>query len=166
MGDPLAATEAKFTARVLGGSGRELIVMRDGEELASSEVTSDDFTYEFEADRAGDYRLQLQRGMAIDALTNPITLGAAPLRIEARVKPRRTKARRKKRRFAFRVSLLAQDRVLPLAGAVVRFRGRRTTTGPAGRAAVRVRVRRPGRYRAKVTRPGLKPARLRVKVKR
>jgi hypothetical protein len=166
MGDPLAATEAKFTARVLGGQGRELLVMRDGGRIASRDVTSDDFTYEFEADRAGDYRLQLQRGMAIDALTNPITLGAAPLALQAQVTPRRTRARRTKRRFVFRVSRLAQDRVTPRPGAVVRFRGKRVRTDANGRAAIRARVRRPGRYRATITKPGLKRARLVVRVRR
>ena len=166
MGDPLAAADAKFTATVLGGRDRRLIVMRDGEQMASQNVTSDDFTYEFEASGAGDYRLQLQRGAAIDALTNPITLGASPLALEARVSPRRTRARRKKRRFVFQVSRFAQDRETPLPGAVVRFRGKRAVTDLEGRAVIRKRIRMPGRYRARVTSSGLKRVRLPVRVRR
>jgi hypothetical protein len=166
MGDPLAATQARFTARVLGGQGRSLLVMRNGSQIASSEVSSDDFTYEFDADGAGDYRLQLQRGMAIDALTNPITLGAAPLALRARVTPRRAGARHGKRRFHFRVSRLAQDRLTPMPGALVRFRGKRARTNPNGRAVVRTRIRRPGRYRATISSPGLQRVRVGVRVKR
>ncbi|HYH58566.1 MAG TPA: CehA/McbA family metallohydrolase [Thermoleophilaceae bacterium] len=164
MGDPLAATEATFTARVTGGGGedRRLIVLRDGQQILTRDVTSDDF----EGDRAGDYRLQLERGAAIDGLTNPITLGAKPLEIRAKVKPKRTWARRKRRQFVFDVNLRAQDRVLPLAAAVVRFRGKRARTGPDGRAVVRARVRKPGRYRARITKAGVGDVRRRVRVRR
>lgn len=170
MGDPLRATAATFTARVLNGlkddQQRQLLVMRDGEPITTVAVASDDFTYEFEADGAGDYRLQLQRGNAIDALTNPITLGAAPLAMSARVRPARTRARRRARRFTFHVRLRAQDREVPLAGAVVRFGRRRAKTNPAGRATISRRVRKPGRYRAAITKPGLDPVRVVVKVRR
>jgi hypothetical protein len=165
MGDPLAATEAKFTARVIGGSDRQLIVMRDGEQIASRNVTGGDFTYEFEANRAGDYRLQLQRGTAIDALTNPITLGARPLEMSARLlRPRKPRSR-KTRRYMFGVRLQAQDREMPLAGAVVRFAGRKKRTDARGRATISKRIRRPGRYRARVAKPGLEPVTVRVKVR-
>ena len=82
MGDRLQAAEASFRARVIGaapGVGsqpRELLVMRDGQEIASVPVTSDDFVYEFSGTEPGDYRLQLMRGSAIEGLTNPITLVA------------------------------------------------------------------------------------------
>ena len=166
MGDPLAATKAKFTARVMNGDGRRLIVLRDGEQLTSRNVGGDDFTYEFEGDRAGDYRLQLQRGTAIDALTNPITLGARPLNVRARLlRPKKPRAR-KTRRYVFEVRLRAQDRETPLAGAVVRFAGRRDRTDPRGRATISKRIRRPGRYRARVAKPGLDPVRVKVRVKR
>jgi hypothetical protein len=166
MGDPLAATSASFTARVLNGDGRRLIVMRDGAEMSSRNVNGDDFTYEFRAGGPGDYRLQLQRGAAIDALTNPITLGARPLAMRARLlRPRRPRAR-KTRRYVFEVGLRAQDREMPLAGAIVRFAGRSKRTDARGRAKISKRVRRAGRRRASVTKPGLAPARLRVRVRR
>jgi hypothetical protein len=37
-------------------------------------ITSEDATFEFEAIEPGDYRLQLQRGSAVEAFSNPITL--------------------------------------------------------------------------------------------
>jgi hypothetical protein len=170
MGDPLAAESAKFTARVLDGRRdgrrRQLHVMRNGQSIASVNVPNDDFTYEFEADRPGDYRLQLQRDATIDALTNPITLGARPLEMSARlVRPRKARAR-KTRRYMFEVRLRAQDREHPLADAVVRFAGRRDRTDARGRATISKRIRRPGRYRARVSKPGLDRVRLTVKVKR
>jgi hypothetical protein len=80
MGDDVGPGPVGFRARVMGagpGAGsqpRTLLVMRDGVEIASVPVTSDDFVHEFSADQPGDYRLQLMRGSAIEALTNPITL--------------------------------------------------------------------------------------------
>jgi hypothetical protein len=169
MGDPLRATSAKFTARVLngrkGGESRRLIVLRNGERFASRAVTSNDFTYRFDAGRAGDYRLQLERGNAVDGLTNPITLGARPLAIRARVSPKRARAGRRTR-FTFDVRRRAQDRETPLAGAVVSLAGKRARTNATGRARIAVRIRKPGRYRATVTKPGLKRVRLVVRVTR
>jgi hypothetical protein len=168
MGDPLAATDARFTARVLngtkGGEKRRLIVVRNGKAIAARAVTSDNFTYRFRAKRAGDYRLQLERGKAIDALTNPITLGAKPLRIQASVRPKRARVGRRTR-FVFDVRRRAQDRVLPLAGATVRFAGKRVRTGRTGRAVIRATVNERGRHRAVVAEPGLKRSNLSVRVR-
>lgn len=79
MGDELKSSDATFTARVLGvaldSEARVLLVLRDGVPIAAAPVTSEDFSYSFTATQAGNYRLQLQRGSAIEALTNPITLG-------------------------------------------------------------------------------------------
>jgi hypothetical protein len=167
MGDPLAATRAKFTARVLRGTQgdeqRRLLVLRNGQEIASRQVTNDDFTYRFEAGGAGDYRLQLERGEAIDGMTNPITLGAKPLRMRAAVRPNRARAGRRTR-FVFDVQLRAQDRVTPLAGALVRFAGKGARTNAAGRVTIRARIAKPGRHRATVTKPGLKRVRRVVRV--
>lgn len=80
MGDRLVADAADFVATVTGAAPgpqpRTLLVMRDGEQIASVPVTGDDFTYEFSDGEPGDYRLQLMRGTAIEGLTNPITLVA------------------------------------------------------------------------------------------
>ena len=170
MGDPLAATKANFTARVLNGTKdgqqRELLVLRDGTEIARADVKGDDFKYEFEGDRAGNYRLQLQRESAIDALTNPITLGASPLAIRPRlVRPRKPRAKRRTR-FVFQVALRAEDREVPLSGATVRLAGKRTRTNAAGRAKLRARFAKPGRYRARISKPGLRTARVTVRVRR
>ena len=77
MGDKLKASTADFTARVLGAFGgqpRTLLVLRDGVVVLSVPVTSNDLSFEFPVTVPGNYRLQLQRGSAIEALTNPITL--------------------------------------------------------------------------------------------
>jgi len=78
MGDQLPVDSAHFIARVIGAAPspevRTLIVFKDGVPFRTMPVTSNDFVYEFDATGAGDYRLQLQRGTAIEALTNPITL--------------------------------------------------------------------------------------------
>ena len=168
MGDPLASLSATFTAQVLGGARdgqeRQLIVLRDGEQIAVVPVAGDEFTHTFEASEPGDYRLQLQRGSAIDALSNPITLGAE-LSLRAIVRPRRALARHKKR-FFFRVGLRVQDRTVPAAGATIRFAGRTLTTNAAGVARVRRAFRRPGRVRAEISRAGVAPVEVAVRVRR
>ncbi|MFN2587741.1 MAG: CehA/McbA family metallohydrolase [Actinomycetota bacterium] len=84
MGDRLEAASAEFVATVTGaapGPGsqpRTLSIVRDGEEIDSVPVTSGDFTFEFMGEEPGDYRLQLMRGSAIEALTNPISLVPPP----------------------------------------------------------------------------------------
>ena len=78
MGDALPVDSAHFVARVMGAAPspepRTLIVLKDGVPIRTMPVTSNDFAYEFDITGAGDYRLQLQRGTAIEALSNPITL--------------------------------------------------------------------------------------------
>jgi hypothetical protein len=75
MGDTLHADRADFTARVIGGSPlHQLVVLRDGLPLLTVPVTSADFMLPFPALAPGRYRLQLQRGTAIDALSSPIYL--------------------------------------------------------------------------------------------
>ena len=82
MGDRVEAPELEFLAKVTGASPethpRTLLVMKDGEEAQSVPVTSNDFEFRFTSDGPGDYRLQLMRGSAIEALTNPITLAVPP----------------------------------------------------------------------------------------
>lgn len=78
MGDVLPVESAHFVARVMGAAPspeiRTLLVLKDGVPFRSMAVDSNDFVFEFDAEGEGDYRLQLQRGTAIEALSNPITL--------------------------------------------------------------------------------------------
>lgn len=85
MGDELAALAAQFTAKVLAPAATypsypepyTLHVYYQGAPLLAAPVAFDsagEFTLEFVGAAPGDYRLQLQRGSAIEALTNPITL--------------------------------------------------------------------------------------------
>lgn len=80
MGDTVAGP-ASLTARVLGAAPtaaspqpRVMLVLRDGVPMLAAPVTSADFELTLPAGLPGSYRLQLQRGSAIEALTNPITV--------------------------------------------------------------------------------------------
>jgi hypothetical protein len=80
MGDTVRADEVDFVARVLGGGPSfdsfgpfQLIVFKDGETpVQTVPVTSDDFSLAFKSSGPGRYRLQLQRGSAIEAVSSPI----------------------------------------------------------------------------------------------
>jgi len=78
MGDTLAASGARFRARVFNAPAsiqpRVLIVLRDGLPYLAFPVLRSDQTFTFSASLPGDYRLQLMRGSAYEAMTNPITL--------------------------------------------------------------------------------------------
>ncbi len=78
MGDAFAAPTARFTARVFNAASslqpRVLIVLRDGLIHQVFPVTGADQSFTFTASQPGDYRLQLMRGSAFEAMTNPITL--------------------------------------------------------------------------------------------
>ena len=82
MGDTVRADRVRLTARVLGGAPGgggldepdpyELIVMKDGAPARVAPVTSDDFTLRLDGTAPGRYRLQLQRGTVIEAVSSPI----------------------------------------------------------------------------------------------
>jgi hypothetical protein len=77
------------------------------------------------------------------------------------VTPRSTRAGAPER-FGFKVTAAGR----PVAAAIVRFAGRRVRTDADGRAHVRVRFRRPGRYRARASRAGMRSATAHVRVLR
>ena len=78
MGDTVRAAGAEFTARVMGGGPAfQLIAMRNGRPLTAVPVTSGDFTFRFDSEGTGRYRLQLQRGNTIEGVSSPIYLEAA-----------------------------------------------------------------------------------------
>jgi hypothetical protein len=174
MGDGLAADNAEFSARVIGGvpAARQLVVLHDGEPIENVPVGGADFTHRFTASEPGDYRIQILRGDAIDGLTTPIRLGAThpPVRRSGRaprprlrlsVRPRRVN-RGRRTRFRFRVTA----RSGPVVGALLRFGGRRTRSNRRGRASITRRLRRTGRHRARATRAGYRPGRASVRVVR
>lgn len=80
MGDDLVAGGATFTATVLNAKPsaqpRVLLVMLNGLPILAYPVTGEAAEFTFPAVVRGDYRLQLMRGTAFEALTNPITLVA------------------------------------------------------------------------------------------
>jgi hypothetical protein len=81
MGDTLAATSASFKATVSnlpeGAPLHTLIVLLDGEEIDAVPVEPPGIEHRFRIVGAGRYRLQLQRGAVIVALTSPIYLERA-----------------------------------------------------------------------------------------
>ncbi len=182
MGDGLAGDRATLAARVLGGSSRHtLLVLRDGRQIASVPVTGADFRHEMAISGRGDYRLQVMRGSAIESLTTPIRLGAEhppvrdpygrPVRptlqpgptrrLAVRARPRRVRAGR---RSAVRFVVTAGG--VRVRGAKVWLAGASDRTGRRGRATVRKRFLKPGRRRALVTKPGLRSARVTIRVMR
>jgi hypothetical protein len=84
MGDTLAGISASFTATVSGLAEEAplhtLIVLRNGEEIDAVPVEAPGIEHRFRAVGEGRYRLQLQRGAVIVALTSPIYVErSAPL---------------------------------------------------------------------------------------
>jgi S-formylglutathione hydrolase FrmB len=90
----------------------------------------------------------------------PACTAARPAAISAAVRPRRTRAGARTR-FRFR----AATPMGPLPAATVRFAGRRLRMNTRGRATIVVRLR-PGRHRARITKPGLRSDAVTVTVRR
>lgn len=74
MGDTIPGDRADFTARVLDGSGLQLIVFKGRNPMTTVPVTSDDFTLPFKSSGPGRYRLQLQQASRIETVSSPIYL--------------------------------------------------------------------------------------------
>jgi hypothetical protein len=90
---------------------------------------------------------------------------AGPSRIRLVVRPRRVPAG-SRRRLRFRVFALIYGERRPLAGARVRIGRRRVRTNRRGRAAMRVRLRRPGPVRIRVTQRGFRSGVAHIRVVR
>jgi hypothetical protein len=84
MGDTVQSGGAEFTARVLRGAGRSLLVIKDGQTMESVSVSSDDFRHSFTASAPGRYRLQLMRSQNIETVSTPIWLEPGPGRVVTR----------------------------------------------------------------------------------
>jgi sugar lactone lactonase YvrE len=87
------------------------------------------------------------------------------LLIRLAVRPRRVPVGRRVR-FRFRATLTDDAGTHPLAGARIRFAGRRLRTSSTGRASVAVRFRRRGRHRAVLVGPATRTATATVRVVR
>jgi hypothetical protein len=86
IGDTVRGSEAGFTARVLNGFDATkpaplvLTVVKDGLPWRAETVTSDDHVLSFDATEHGRYRLQLERGSTIEAVSSPIWFEPLPPR--------------------------------------------------------------------------------------
>jgi hypothetical protein len=86
IGDTVRGGEADFTARVLNGYDPSkpdplvLTVSRNGQPEQTETVTSDDYVLSFHTAEYGRYRIQLERGPTIEALTSPIWFEPLPPR--------------------------------------------------------------------------------------
>jgi hypothetical protein len=96
VGDVVRARGATFTARVSGGAGRQLLVIKDGVAVATVPVTSDHFTHRFEGTDSGRWRVQLMRGTLIDTVSSPIWI-EPPASAKAAGKVERSSCRRSRR---------------------------------------------------------------------
>ena len=78
MGDVVASKNASFLARVIGGAAApgsyQLVVFKNREPIHVVPVTSEDFKFRFGSQGPGRYRIQVQRGSAIEGVTSPIWL--------------------------------------------------------------------------------------------
>jgi hypothetical protein len=72
VGDVVRAPGAGFVARVTGGAGRRLLVVKDGATVRTLPVTGDDFVYRFHTGGSGSWRLQLMNGTHVETVSSPI----------------------------------------------------------------------------------------------
>ena len=185
IGGSLGGSEATLVARVSGGASarRTLQILRDGRVVASVPFEGEELEHRREVSGEGDYRIQVMRGNAVDALTTPIRLGRPlpaarrpPERassptgssratrrrtLRVRVSPRRV---RRGRRVRIRVRVTAAGK--PVRGALVRLGRARARTGARGRATLRIRLTgRPGRRTIRATARGFRPGRTTLRVR-
>ena len=72
VGDVVHASGARFRARVLGGAGDTLLVIKDGATSATVPITDDDFVHEFQGAGNGRWRLQIMSDRLIHTVSSPI----------------------------------------------------------------------------------------------
>jgi hypothetical protein len=176
MGDNLPGDSASFTAEVRGGDGLTLKIFRDGAEIDSVAVDGARFTHEFKASSRGEYRLQVEQGAVVVALSNPIGLGAAPRSAPAGIAAGGGKAALKLRATPKRLSagktlktrfLVRSNGGAPLAGIKVKAGGRSVLTDSRGIAWIALK---PGASAKPVTATATarswKSAKLKIPVRR
>ena len=80
LGDVIHAAGATFHARVTGGAGSTLLIVKDGVTTATVPITSADFRYRFEGSGSGRWRLQIEQGPLVQSVSTPIwvTPGRGP----------------------------------------------------------------------------------------
>jgi hypothetical protein len=156
MGDNLPSRRARIRVNVRGASGMTLREFRNGRELATEEIVSNNFTQSFNASFRGEYRVQVEKDGVVQSLSNPIGLGERPREIPAGVRAGgRTASLRLRvlsvRRRGTRVQVTALVRSnggAPLTGVEVASGRVRGLTDSRGRVTLTLRnVFEPGNYR-------------------
>lgn len=104
------------------------------------------------------------RVIEVPAATDAPPEPGPPLRLRLSISPSTARAARVTR-FRFRVTAVDRGRSVAVAGAVVRFAGRRMTTNGDGRAELIRRIVRPRLLPANATGRGYEPARAQVRVR-
>ena len=94
MGDIIRARGARFRARVIGGAGRDLLVIKNGRTVTTVPVTSERFTHRFQGSGSGRWRLQLAQGALIDTVSSPIWIEPGDARVKRSPCRRARSARR------------------------------------------------------------------------
>lgn len=94
MGDTLVGDTAEVTATVRGGSGQELTVLANGENVETVPIDADPFTYTFTADRRADegplgtfWRVETADAESLTTISNPIFLADEPYEAPVRAEP-------------------------------------------------------------------------------
>ncbi len=159
FGDTIRAGSAAFTVRVMGGSGRTLLVIKDGQTLQTVPVSGDSFRHAFTASAPGRYRIQVQRGQTIETVSTPIYLApgrgtvssrdCTPLGVRGKA-GRRMRPRRQ--RYLTRCTATGADvKACAVTATIATGRARRRRAVAAGRVAMRAGSKR---VRLRLTRYG------------
>ncbi|KKL19788.1 hypothetical protein LCGC14_2461970, partial [marine sediment metagenome] len=101
----------------------------------------------------------------VDPYLIRLTTQTAKSRIRMTVRPRKVRADRR-RRFRFRVTTVRGGKRRVVRAVTIRLAGRRARTNRRGRATIVKRFRRPGRYRARASKRGLRRGTASVRVVR
>ena len=175
IGGSLPGDTAQLSAKVLGGDGRTLQVLRDGRVIDTVAVRGADFEHRMRVSGRGDYRLQVLRGAAVDALTTPVTLGredgasgtpgTRPPRAGARMRVRATPRLVRHGRLTRLRVRVTDVRGAGLRGAVVRVGSARARTDRRGGVTIPYRfVGRPGLRRVRAWHRGHRSASALIRV--
>jgi hypothetical protein len=161
MGDALPGDKAVLAATVTGatGDGWKMSFVQDGEVIETVPVQTKRFEHVIEAREHGEFRIQVKRDGIVHSVSNPIAVGDRPRAIPAGVRAggkaaslRLSVLSVKRRGTRATVVLVARSNGGGVLGGVkVKSGAASDITDSRGRVTFRLRVRKPGRFRATAT---------------